>query len=109
MIQLWQRIRDCVPRALALYKDVAIRTEPRILIERASWHLEPARTRRGIRYRRPAPQAERGAVGRRDLADWCFIPADQLSAGEKSKVFCANAEPGNEGGTRRLPTACAVT
>jgi len=108
LIQLRQRIRNCVPRTLALDKDVAIRADSRILIKRAGWNLKPTGTRRRIRYWRPTPRAERGAVGRRGLADWRFIPLDQLGSGEKPEVLGANTETGDEGGTRRLPAARAV-
>ena len=109
LIQLRQGIRDCVPRTLALDKNVAIRADSRILIERARWNLKPTGTRRRIRYWRPTTRAERGAVWRWGFADWRFIPVDQLSAGEKPEVLRADAEPGDEGGTRRLPAARAVT
>jgi hypothetical protein len=76
---------------------VSLGSKARIVIEYAGMQLEPRRVRLWIGYRRAASPAKGSAIGRRLVADWGFVPPDQLVALEKAEILAQDTQPGHEG------------
>jgi len=96
-VELRQCVADREPRCLGLDQDVSLGSKAGIVIEDSGLHLQQWALRGGIRYRRSASGAKRGAIWRRLGAEGRFVPLNQLFALEKVQVLAQYTQPGHEG------------
>jgi hypothetical protein len=76
---------------------VSLGSKARIVIEYSGVHLQPRGFRLRIGYRRAASAAKGCAVRRRLVAEWGFVPPNQLFALEKAEILAQRTQPRHEG------------
>jgi hypothetical protein len=76
---------------------VSLGSKPGIVIEDPGVYFKPWAFQTWIRHRRAASVAKGGAIRRGLVAEWRFVPLNQLFALEKAQVLAQYAQPRHEG------------
>jgi hypothetical protein len=109
LVQLWKAITARRPRCPVFRKDVTVRADFRVVIEKTGWNPGPQTARFRHWRRRTAKPTERTTVSGRLLPNRQLEHGDAFAALYEAEVRNFHTDFGKIGRTGGLPTPAAVT